>query len=93
MCVPLQIVAAMVGFYVSLYGVVKVVKMAGGKAPEPEKAPVVATATAGGSSSKFGFEPPTLETFDAWSENAENWKKWEEFMSGPKFDLWVEGKL
>ena len=84
----------MVGFYLSLYGVVKISKM-GGKKPEPEKAaPVVATATAtGGSVGKFGFEPPTLDTFDAWSENAENWKKWEEFISGPKLDLWVEGKL
>ena len=85
----------MVGFYVALYGVVKVVKMAGGKAPEPEKSPLaaaVANAT-GGSVGKFGFEPPTLDSFDAWSENADNWKKWEEFISGPKLDLWVEGKL
>ena len=50
-----------------------------------------ASAVAG--ASKFGFEAPTLDTFDAWSENAENWKKWEEFMSGPKLDLWIEGKL
>ena len=92
---PTQIVVAMVGFYVALYGVVKVVKMAGGKAPEPEKSPLaaaVANAT-GGSVGKFGFEPPTLDSFDAWSENADNWKKWEEFISGPKLDLWVEGKL
>lgn len=86
----------MVGFYVALYGAVKVVKMAtAGPAPEPEKSPLaaaVATATSG-NVGKFGFEPPTLDSFDAWSENDENWKKWEEFISSPKLDLWVEGKL
>ena len=91
-----QIVAAMVGFYVSLYGVVKIVKMASGSPePEPVKSPLataVANATTG-NVGKFGFEPPTLETFDAWSENNDNWAKWEEFISSPKLDLWVEGKL
>lgn len=87
----------MIGVYFSLFMFSKVVKMATAS-PAPPPAPVVATASAGeltGNVAKFGFEPPTLEpdTFTAWSENAENWKKWEEFMSGPKFDLWVEGKL
>ena len=54
---------------------------------------VATVANATGNASKFGFEPPTLETFDAWSENNDNWAKWEEFISSPKLDLWVEGKL
>ena len=85
----------MVGFYVSLYGVVKIVKMASGSPPpEPVKTPLAtAVANATGNVSKFGFEPPTLETFDAWSENNDNWAKWEKFISSPKLDLWVEGKL
>lgn len=87
-----QIVAAMVGVYFSLFMVSKLARMGGSKKPEP--VPVVATASAlVGSTSKFGFEPPSIETFDAWSENAENWKKWEEFMSGPKLDLYLDGKL
>ena len=56
----------MVGFYVSLYGVVKIVKMASGSPPpEPVKTPLAtAVANATGNVSKFGFEPPTLDTFE-----------------------------
>jgi len=41
-------------------------------------AAVPAAASAG--ALKWGFEMPTLENFDTWSENAENWKLWEAFM-------------
>lgn len=85
----------MVGVYFSSFMLFKVVKMATASPAPPPAPPVVATASAGGAESKFGFEPPTLEpdTFTAWSENEENWKKWEEFMAGPKLELWLEGKL
>ena len=84
----------MVGVYFGTFLVFKGVKAATASPPAPAPPPVVATASAtGGASSKFGFEPPTLDTFDAWSENADNWAKWEAFMAGPKFDAWVEGKL
>ena len=85
----------MVGVYFSLFLTFKVVKAASASPPEPAAAPVVAIASASGSESKFGFEPPTIEpdTFTAWSENAENWKKWEEFMASPKLELWLDGKL
>jgi len=49
-----------------------------------------AAAAASGSSSKWGFEPPTLETFDEWEKNESNWKKWEDFMSGPLLEKWCE---
>jgi len=91
-----QIVAAMVGVYFSLYVVGKgVSKLTASPPPPPAPTPpVVATASAGtGAASKFGFEPPTFENFTEWGENAENWKAWEAFMSGPKFDLWADGKL
>ena len=82
----------MLGCYAGVFGLVKLKSALSAKPPVP-KAAVVAAPAATGAASKWGFEPPTLDTFDAWGENAENWKKWEEFISGPKLDLWVEGKL
>ena len=42
------------------------------------------------SAGKWGFETPTLENFDAWSANADNWKKWEAFMDGDGVNKWAE---
>ena len=75
-----QIVAALIGVYVSIFGLFKINKALTKKPEPPKAAPVVAVAAAG-STSKWGFEPPTLESFDEWEKNEENWKKWEEFMS------------
>ena len=81
----------MIGVYFSFYLVSKLARMGGSKPPAPAAVPVVATASASGTGSKLGFEPPTLDTFDAWSENADNWAKWEAFMAGPKLELWLDG--
>jgi len=84
-----QIVAAILGTYAGIFGLVKLKGALSAKKPVP--APVVAAAPAAtGSASKWGFEPPTLETFDAWSENEANWQKWETFMSGPLLDKYIE---
>ena len=76
-----QIVCAVIGVYAAIIGVVKIKSAMGAKKPVPKAAaapaPAPAVAAAG---SKWGFETPTLETFDTWSANAENWKKWEAFM-------------
>ena len=76
----MQIVAAMIGFYASIFGVVKI-KSAFSKKPEPPKPAPVAAAATSAVGSKWGFETPTLDTFDEWSNNAANWEKWEAFMS------------
>ena len=81
---------AVVGTYAGLFGFFKLKSAFSAKPPVPA-APVAAAApAAGGSASKWGFEPPTLDNFDAWGENADNWKKWEDFMSGPLLDKWAE---
>merc|ERR1712039_806843 len=83
-----HIVLAVLGLYASVIGLVKI-KSALSKKPVPEAKPAaVVTATAGTAESKWGFEFPTLENFDAWGENEDNWKKWETFMEG-KFDEWL----
>jgi len=84
-----QIVVAVLSCYAGLFGLVKL-KSAFSKKPVPAAAPVVAAAaTSSGTTSKWGFEPPTLETFDTWSENEENWKKWEAFMDSPLLEKWA----
>ena len=73
-----QIVIAIVGTYASLFGLYKVKSAFSAKPPVPKAAPVAVAAASSGSTSKWGFEPPTLDTFDEWEKNDENWKKWEE---------------
>ena len=60
------------------------------KPPVPKAAPVVVAAASSGTTSKWGFEPPTLETFDDWEKNEENWKKWEAFLDGPLLEEWCK---
>jgi len=88
-----HIVLAVLGMYGGIYGLVRL-KSALSAKPVPAAAPVVAAAASTGpAASKYGYEFPTIENFDTWSNNADNWAKWEEFMSSPKFDLWLDGKL
>ena len=68
---------AVVGCYASLFGLVKLKGALSAKPPVPEAKPVAAPVVSSGSASKWGFEPPTLENFDEWGANEENWKKWE----------------
>merc|ERR1719453_2821747 len=86
-----QIVVAVLGCYAGVFGLVKLKGALSAKPPVPA-APVAAAAApaVAGSTSKWGFEPPTLETFDAWGANDENWKKWEAFMDNDKLlDQWA----
>ena len=73
---------AIVSLYAFIGLSVKIKSSMGAKKPVPKAkaaAPAAASA-ASATGSKWGFETPTLETFDAWSANADNWKKWETFM-------------
>ena len=79
----MQIVTALLGCYAGIFGLVKLKSAMSAKPPVPS-APAAAVATTGGTTSKWGFEPPTMDTFDAWSANDENWKKWEAFMDNSK---------
>ena len=85
-----QIVVAVVSCYAGLFGLYKIKSALSAKPPIPavKAAPVAAVASS--STSKWGFEPPTLETFDEWEKNDDNWKKWEEFMSGPMLEKWCD---
>ena len=81
---------AIVSTYAGLFGLFKLKSAFSAKPPVPTPvaaAPVVASS---GATSKWGFEPPTLETFDAWGENDENWKKWEDFMASPLLEKWAD---
>ena len=73
---PAQIVLAVLGFYSSIFGLYKISSALSSK---PKVVPKVVAAAPAASSAdlKWGFEPPTLDNFDAWGENAENWRKWE----------------
>jgi len=72
---------AVLGCYAGVFGLVKLKGALSAKPPVPA-APVAAAAPAGtGAASKWGFEPPTIDTFDAWSANDQNWAAWEKFMS------------
>ena len=85
-----QIVLAVIGAYAGIIGLVKL-KMSLSKKPAPKAAPAAAAApVAVASAGKWGFETPTLENFDAWSANADNWKKWEAFMDGDGVNKWAE---
>lgn len=78
----------MVSVYASLFGLYKI-KSAFSKKPEvPVVAAPVATSSSSGTG-KWGFEPPTLDTFDAWEKVPENWTKWESFLDSPKLDEWA----
>merc|ERR1712183_107330 len=84
-----HIVLAVLGMYAGIIGLVKIKSSLSKKpVPAPIKAAPVAVAAVGTAESKWGFEFPTMENFDAWGENDENWKKWETFMEG-KFDEWL----
>ena len=54
--------------------------------------PVAAAAptAVSGEATKWGFVPPTLDNFDEWGENADNWKKWEDFMGSPLLEKWAD---
>ena len=85
-----QIVVAILGCYAGVFGLVKLKGALSGKKPVPVAAAAAAPSTTSGSTSKWGFEPPTIETFDTWEQNADNWKKWEAFMSNDKLvDQWA----
>mmetsp|Transcript_27516 Transcript_27516/g.45832 ORF Transcript_27516/g.45832 Transcript_27516/m.45832 type:complete len:105 (+) Transcript_27516:55-369(+) len=88
-----HIVLAVLGCYAGIFGLYKINKMLTKKPVPAALEPVAPVVSTGGSgANQWGFEFPTLETFDAWSANAENWKKWEAFMDGP-VDKWMEGKV
>ena len=74
--------------YASLFGLYKI-KSAFSKKPDvPAPAAPVATSASSGAGSKWGFEPPTLDTFDAWEKDPSNWTKWEAFLDSPKLEEW-----
>ena len=78
MVAPAQIVVAILGCYAGVFGLVKLKSAFSAKKPVPTPAVAAPAAVAvGGTASKWGFEPPTLDTFDEWEKNEENWKKWE----------------
>lgn len=80
---------AIVSVYASIFGLFKVNKALSAKPPVPT--PVAAAPVeSSGTTSKWGFDPPTMDNFDAWEKNDDNWKKWEEFMSGPLLDKWCD---
>lgn len=81
---------AVVGVYASFFGLYKLKSAFSAKPPVPAAPVASAPAVSSGAGSKWGFEPPTLENFDEWGANEENWKKWEDFMSGPLLDKWAE---
>lgn len=81
---------AVLGCYATLFGLVKIKSALSAKPPVPKAVETAAPAAAGGAS-KWGFEVPTLDTFDKWGENDANWKAWEKFMEGPLLDKWAEG--
>ena len=82
---------AVVGVYASLFGLYKIKSALSAKPPVPVvEAVAAAPVVSGGAASKWGFEPPTLDNFDAWGENADNWKKWEAFMDGDGVNKWAE---
>ena len=84
---------AVVSCYLGVYGLSKLASM-GGKKKVAAPAPVVAAAAAvqtGGADSKYGFVPPTLDSFDEWEKNDDNWAKWEAFMSNnTKLEEWCD---
>lgn len=84
-----QIVIAIVSCYAGLFGLFKLKSALSAKPPVPAAPVAAAPVVSTGAGSKWGFEPPTLETFDEWEKNEENWKKWEEFVSGPLLDKWT----
>ena len=77
------------GAYAGLFGLVKLKSAMSKKPVVPAAAPVAAATVGSSSTSKWGFEPPTLETFDAWEQNPANWVKWEAFLDSPKLDEWA----
>jgi len=81
-----QIVVAIVSVYASFYGLFKI-KSAFSAKPLPVAAPIAAPVSSG-TGSRWGFEPPTLDTFDAWEKNPDNWAKWESFLDSPKLEEW-----
>jgi len=86
-----QIVVAILGTYAGIFGLVKLKSAFSAKKPVPTPAVAAPAAVAvGGTASKWGFEPPTLDTFDEWEKNEENWKKWEAFISGPLLEKWCD---
>jgi len=79
-----QIVLAVIGMYASIYALVRV-RMILNKKPLPEPVVSFPSPSGEGGASKWGFEFPTVENFDAWADNEANWAAWEKFMDGPKF--------
>lgn len=72
--------------YASLFGLFKLKSAFSAKPVVPE--PIVSVSASSGTGSKWGFEPPTLDTFDSWEKNPDNWKKWEAFLDSPKLEEW-----
>ena len=85
-----QIVVAVVSVYAGLFGLFKLKSALSGKPKEVPKAAVAAPTTTDASGSKWGFVPPTIDTFDEWEKNQANWDAWEKFVSGPLLDKWCD---
>jgi len=83
-----HIVIAVVSVYASFFGLYKIKSAFSAKPPVPA-APVAVAVASSGATSKWGFDPPTLDNIDEWSANEENWKKWEDFMGGPLLEKWA----
>ena len=75
------IVLAVLGSWCTVGGVAKLALGGGKKAAPAAKVAEAAAVSSGASTSKWGFEPPTLDNFDTWEQNAANWDKWETFMA------------
>ena len=72
-----QIVIAILSCYGGLFGLYKIKSAFSAKPPVPTPAPVSTSVVSTGIGSKWGFEPPTIDTFDEWEKNDDNWTKWE----------------
>ena len=76
------------GTYLGIFGIFKIKSALTAKPPPPPAPVVAAAAPSGSSSSRWGFEPPTLDNFNTWEANPDNWAKWEAFVNGPKLEEW-----
>ena len=81
-----QIVTALVGCYVGIYGLVRIKSMMSGPSKVPAPAAAAAAPAAAGSG-KYGWAPlNSVDELDAWTANATNMKTFEAFVSDPKND-------
>jgi hypothetical protein len=88
-----HVVIHWMGNYAALWAAFKI--NSSSSAATAKAAPVLAAAApvevVAAGTHKYGFETPTMDTFDKWAEKPENWKNFESFVSDPsRFQKWVD---